>query len=128
MLPKFLFEYKYVILSALIGCIFILLLSTFNKLSLPSFSSYPSFEKVKEYEKEKGISLSNNFKGSYCDILISGPDREIRHYSSESCSSLKEKYITKEELLSFFNNSRGSYSILVYSDKNESFLISFEIR
>jgi hypothetical protein len=83
--------------------------------------SAPKFENTSYYDSQThSIVLANNTASlsglTNCDIYVSGPSKQIKYFETVSCNSLSTTEISKQDLLSLFNNQNGIYTIILYSE------------
>lgn len=72
------------------------------------------------------VVLSNNTASlsgmPNCDIYISGPSKQIKYFETVSCDTLSSTEISKQDILNFFDNQTGTYTILINSDSQGKIL------
>ncbi len=78
------------------------------------------------------IVLSNNTAAlsglQNCDIYVSGPNKQIKYFQTVNCDKLSSTEISKQTLLSLFNNQQGIYTITIFAQNiSRGTNVSFEI-
>ena len=94
--------------------------------------NYPSLDKLSRFDAIAGAAVltsSQQFTASECDVFISTPDRQIKYASTVACEDVDKTTITQDDLLTFSDGQKGTYTVIIYSEEtNEGTSFSFTIK
>jgi hypothetical protein len=107
-------------------------LSLYASFLSSSGPNYPSLDKLSRFDAIAGAAVltsSQQFFATQCDIFISTPSRQITYVNTIACEDIDKTTVTKEDLLTFGNEQKGTYTIIIFSEEtNEGASFSFSIK
>lgn len=111
------FSRRLLVLMVLAVFSFVVILVSYIFYAPSQGPQYPSISKQSRYNAVTGaVALSPSLPAGSCDIFITGPDRQMKYYSTAPCENLDKTTIAKEEFLSFGNYAKGSYTVTIFSE------------
>ena len=92
---------------------------------------YTSLQQASRFDKLTGtvvLATSQKFSAADCDVFVSNPDRQIKHFDTVACEDLDKTTVAPEQLLAFGEEKKGPYTIIIFaSETNEGVAFSFNI-